>query len=222
MVIAAIRVLVYLSLVVANLKMGKVKKICQKTRGRNSETKINLPLSNNLPVSDINNASLTTYNTFATFPSFSKFKKSLTDDARSIVSFKSTKSELGKSTALSKRNKLKLKHDILLHKIDNVNKIKKKQKQRQKRKNIAIIGDTNALHDALPSLESLLKSRDFNTKVAAPKGKKKAIAKSSKRTKSVSQDVNLFKSLLTNKKVQNNPLLVISEHVKARIKSGEL
>lgn len=189
--------------------MGKVKKICQKFQKKKTGKKI----------SSINNESETS---FAAFPSFSKLKKILTDDACSVASFKSTKSEFGKSNAFSKKKKLQLKHEILLRKIDNIHKIKKKQKQRRKRKNIAIIGDTNALHDALPSLDSLLKSRDFNSKVAATKGKKKAFAKSGKQTKCVTQDVNLFKYLLSNKEIQKNPLLVMSEHIKARIKSGEL
>ncbi|KRT83442.1 hypothetical protein AMK59_4193 [Oryctes borbonicus] len=91
--------------------------------------------------------------------------KKLNDDVISMKSFKSLKSDVGQSKSLTKKEKMRLRKDILKQKIDTVNQLKKQAIKRKKRKTNAIIGDTNPLHDALPSLESLLKRKGDNTTV---------------------------------------------------------
>ncbi|KAJ8941182.1 hypothetical protein NQ314_010481 [Rhamnusium bicolor] len=93
-------------------------------------------------------------------------KKKRLDDVQSVKSYKSLKSEIGRKI-ISKKEKLKLRREVLLKKVDIVQQMKKELKLREKRKNTSLIGDTNPLHDALPSLESLLKSRS-NIKYNVP------------------------------------------------------
>ncbi|GLV43813.1 uncharacterized protein CBL_11607 [Carabus blaptoides fortunei] len=94
-----------------------------------------------------------------------------------------------KNKVISKKNKHKLKRQVLVHKINSLNELKKQNNERRKRKNNVIIGDTNSLHDALPSLDSLLQ-REIN--VSKPV-KFKSVAKSAKRKKAVAEDKKFLK-----------------------------
>lgn len=139
------------------------------------------------------------------------------DDTESVKSFKSVK-----SVCKVKKDKLKLRRDILLKKIDAVNQMKKEYKARNKRKKTVIMGDTNPLHDALPSLESLLKNTAELKQKQRPPAKSKAIQKAAKRKKSLIKEVELFKKILADKKFKNNPKHAITEHVKAVIENEKL
>lgn len=143
--------------------------------------------------------------------------KKLNDDIVSVKSFKSIKSELTTEKALTKKDKLKLRRELLMQKIDTVNQMKKEVKERKKRKNISIIGDTNPLHDALPSLESLLKRKNEKLSMQKPE-KPKAVRKASQRKKKLLQNVDIYKKLLKSKDLKTNSLSDIAEHVKKGIK----
>lgn len=136
------------------------------------------------------------------------------DDTASVKSLKPTK-------FVSKRDKLKLRRDILLKKIDAVTQMKKDYRARNKRKKTVIMGDTNPLHDALPSLESLLKSSESKQKLRPPP-KSKAIQKAAKRKKSLIKDVGLFKKILADKRFKVNPMNAISKHVKAVVNNEKV
>lgn len=144
-------------------------------------------------------------------------KSKLNDDVQSVKSFKSLKSEKSGKNILPKKEKLKLRKEMLLRKIDAVNQMKKDLKVREKRKTNAIIGDTNPLHDALPSLESLLKSRPNIKQNMADIKKKKPIEKAKKRRKEVVQGVKIFKTVLNNNEFKKNPLEAITQHVQALV-----
>lgn len=139
-------------------------------------------------------------------------KKSISDDTRSVKSFKSVKSEAAAEKPLSKKEKIKLRRTVLLQKIDIVNQQKKEIKQRKKRKHISLIGDTNPLHDALPSLSSLLVTKSSKRHTQIPT-KPKAVENALKRKKQVVQGVKLFKKLMINKELQKDPLKAVGKHV---------
>lgn len=154
--------------------------------------------------------------------SFDKLNTTLPEDVQSVRSYKSVKSEMSSNKLLSKKDKLKLRKDILLKKIDAVNQLKKEYKARNKRRKTAIIGDTNPLRDALPSLESLLKSSTEINQKQRPVPKQKAIQKATKRKKTLIKEVELFKKILADKNFKNNPMAAISEHVKAVVENEKL
>lgn len=144
---------------------------------------------------------------------FSKLTKRLSDDTRSVKSFKSLKSEKGGDKPLPKKEKLKLRKEFLLQKIDTVNQMKKEMERRRKKKTVPIMGDTNPLRDALPSLESLLKSRGSYEKGRTEPAKPKGIQKAAKRKKNLVEGVKTFKKLMAS----GNTLEIIAEHVKANV-----
>lgn len=142
---------------------------------------------------------------------FNILNKKLNDDTVSVKSFKSLKQE-GGNKALSKKEKLMLRKKMLLQKIDTVNQLLKDKKMRKRRKKIAIIGDTNPLHDALPSLDLLLK-QNHTTKNSVP-SKLRGIQKAKKRKLELKNGVQLYKKLLNLDKYKKDPQNALSEHIK--------
>ncbi|CAH0545692.1 unnamed protein product [Brassicogethes aeneus] len=153
---------------------------------------------------------------------FTNLKKNLNDDVQSVKSYKSAKSEAGSNKILPKKEKLKLRRDVLMKKIDAVNQMKKQLKVRNKRKNVSVIGDTNPLHDALPSLESLLQSRASMKHKEKEQPKKKAVEKSRKRKNNLLTGIKMIKQTLKNKQFSKNPLEAISQHVRAVVDNEKL
>lgn len=136
----------------------------------------------------------------------------LSDDLRSVKSFKSLKSDLTNDKVLSKKEKLKLRRDFLLRKIDTINQLKKENEARKKRKQNAIIGDTNPLHDTLPSLENLLQS---NSRLNQQPTRVKGIQTAKARRRQMIKEIGLYKKMLNDQKFIMNPRDAISEHIKA-------
>lgn len=145
--------------------------------------------------------------------------KNLPDlDLQSVKSFKSIKKS-DKGIIIPKKDKLKLRREMFLKKIDTVNQLKKESKIRKKRKNTPIIGDINPLRDALPSLDSLLKQKSDNilhkenskSKIKKPK----AVEKASRQKKNYLQGIHIYKRILKNKNISKDPLTVIAQQVKA-------
>lgn len=128
------------------------------------------------------------------------------DDTRSV---RSLKSQLG-DKVVTKREKMQMRKEILMKKIDTVQQMKKEVALRKKRSKTAIMGDTNSLRDALPSLDYLLKK-----KAPEPPRKVKGIEKASRRKKNLVNDVKTLKMLMENKKVKTNPLQAMTDHVNA-------
>lgn len=150
---------------------------------------------------------------------FNKLKKNLSDETQSVRSCKSQKSENGTVKTQPKKDKLKARREMLLKKIDTVNQMRKQLKIRNKRKNTPLIGDTNPLHDALPSLESLIKQKN-EKKSSFPKTiKKKCIEKSARRKKQLVEGVKTFKQTLKNAKFKGNPLKSVTDHIKHIVQS---
>ncbi|KAJ8974160.1 hypothetical protein NQ317_005808 [Molorchus minor] len=103
-------------------------------------------------------------------------------------------------------------------KIDTANQMKKELKIRKNRKNNVVMGDTNPLHDALPSLESLLKSRtNIKSIVTTLNTSKKGIVKAKQRKKKFVHDMTTFKQTLNNENFKANPFGAISHHITSLI-----
>ncbi|KAG5888403.1 hypothetical protein JTB14_032093 [Gonioctena quinquepunctata] len=150
-------------------------------------------------------------------------KKSKSDDTRSLLSYKALKSNESTKKIIKKKDKLNLKKRLLMKKIDMVNQMKKELKVRDKRKKTLLIGDTNPLHDALPSLESLLKNKsNINIKLAERKKKTKAIEKAKQRKRKIVDDISIFKKALKDKTFKSNPFDAISNHIQAIVEMDKM
>lgn len=147
-----------------------------------------------------------------------KIVKTRTNKVKTVVSYKSAKSCNSVGKIIKKKDKLNIKRKLLLKKIDVVNQSKKQAKIREKRKNVSIIGDTNPLHDALPSLEDLIKNKSNSNRTLPRESKKnKGIGKARQRKKKLIEDMAVFKRTLKNKTFSSNPFDIISTHVQAMV-----
>lgn len=186
--------------------MGKLKRPRQKLHASSKTKPPEIPKANKNVTTQAPILIQPTENLFAGIDiNISNLNRKLNDDVISIKSAKSVKSTTNEGKPLSKKDKLKQRREVLLQKIDLVNQLKKELKRRKKRKNNTIIGDTNPLHDALPSLESL-KKKNYVKVVAKPK----AIQKSSKRKKKSLQNIAVYKKLLKN---MQNPLKFMKDRI---------
>lgn len=142
-------------------------------------------------------------------------EKKLAEDLCSVKSFKSSKSEKGSNKIIPKKNKLKLRRDLFLKKLDTINYMKKEIKQKEKRRKVPIIGDTKSIIDSLPSLESCLKDQMKDYKLRnVEKPKVKGIEKFKKRKKKQLEDLYAFKRTLKNKSFSENSFEAITSHIK--------
>lgn len=151
---------------------------------------------------------------------FDHLKKDLSEDTRSLKSFKSLKSEAGGNKTMLKKDKIQLRRKLLLRKITFGNEVTVKKQVRKKRKSVAIIGDTNPLHDALSSL--LKEKTSVNVKRENINKKRRGIENARKRTKQLMQGIQMMKRVLNNKNFQKDPLEMISQQIKAAVDQGKL
>ncbi|XP_046777833.1 ribosome biogenesis protein SLX9 homolog isoform X3 [Gallus gallus] len=110
---------------------------------------------------------------------------------------------LEEKTLLSKKEKMKLRKERWLQKIESVKLAKQKQKAEAKRKATPVVGDMQPLMEALPELSDL---------TAGIKGRKP-----SKREEEVAQ----FHEVIADPRYKANPFLVISEHLSKRLRQEE-
>uniref|UniRef100_A0A8C0J0U4 SLX9 ribosome biosis factor n=1 Tax=Chelonoidis abingdonii TaxID=106734 RepID=A0A8C0J0U4_CHEAB len=144
--------------------------------------------------------------------------KKLDLDSRSVVSAQTGVEE---KTLLPKREKMKLRKDRWLQKIEGVKLARQKQKAEAKRKATPVVGDMQPLMEALPELSELTttsKARkqpkshgrakaeptDFNQMKPAQKRKQEEVAR--------------FHEVIANPVYKANPLAAISEHLCKRLK----
>lgn len=192
--------------------MGKVRRLRQKyhdTLKSETKQKHDGPVQENHPHLPISQPSDNLFEGINI--DIAALKTQLADDV------KSQKSTI-KTQPLPKKDKLKLRREQFMKKIDVLGRLKKEQKAEKKRRKTPIIGDVNPLRDALPSLESLLKNRtNIKYKPEEPK-KSRGIAKAKKRKKELVQGVKIFKAVMNKK----NPLESITRHVQAVVAQAKL
>lgn len=141
-------------------------------------------------------------------------KKPLEDDAVSVKSCISNKSIKG-DQVIPKKEKRKLRRQLLLRRIDTVNQLKKEQSSKEKKpKNVQndTLGDMQNLFNSLPNLESLAVSKTCSSQHT--KTKRKAVEKSRKIQKMNTKQVNIYKQLLKNPAIKKDPFGTITQHLK--------
>ncbi|KAM6259784.1 ribosome biogenesis protein SLX9 homolog isoform 2-T2 [Spheniscus humboldti] len=106
-------------------------------------------------------------------------------------------------TVLSKKEKMKLRKERWLQKIESVKLATQKQKAEAKRKATPVVGDMQPLMEALPELSDL---------TTGGRGRKP-----SKRE----EEVTRFHEVITNPRYRANPLMAISEHLSKRLRQEE-
>ena len=129
------------------------------------------------------------------------------------------------SRAIRKKDKIKLKKEEVLKKIELTQDAFKEDKLRKKREKTVITGDIRTLLDALPSLDSLFTIAKHTNKTGVPQFDKKPRSKSkkqvkkegiAKKTKDYKSRTSHFRKILKSEKFQQNPRKLIAEQIKKR------
>ncbi|XP_066256146.1 ribosome biogenesis protein SLX9 homolog [Euwallacea similis] len=188
--------------------MGKVRRLRQKYHAATKTTQVQPlqpPLKKQTPL--LPPLSTPSDNLFANINiNFEDLKTQLSDDTDDVKSQKSVSSKVSR---LPKKDKLRMRREMFLKKMDVIKQAKQELKERKK---ASIIGNTKALRDALPSLENLFKQKP-NVKYNITKPKRKGIQKSKVRKKELIQGVKTFKAILKNKTFKKDPMKALSEHI---------
>ncbi|XP_033102060.1 protein FAM207A-like [Anneissia japonica] len=141
------------------------------------------------------------------------------DDTRSFISKKS----IGIGQHLRKKDKMKIRHEKWLEKIQNVKTAKKKKADAKKRASTAIVGDLQPLTDALPELSEILQlttiKKSNAEKHAARLKTKTSTWKSGDRQKLVMNELANFKQVLNHTAFKSNALAAINQHLKNTIQN---
>ncbi|XP_015275242.1 PREDICTED: protein FAM207A [Gekko japonicus] len=144
--------------------------------------------------------------------------KKLDADSRSIVSV--IKGE-EKKVLLSKKDKMKLRKERWLQKIEDIKLARKLQKAEAKRKATPVVGDMNPLMDALPELSDLVTVSKFSKQ---PKIQAKKTAanfsqmKPAQKRRVLEDDIAQFHKVLSDPLFKASPLALIGVHLSKRLK----
>ncbi|XP_010084023.1 PREDICTED: protein FAM207A, partial [Pterocles gutturalis] len=129
-------------------------------------------------------------------------------------------------TVLSKKEKMKLRKERWLQKIESVKLAKQKQKAEAKRKATPVVGDMQPLMEALPELSDLM-TGDRGRKPPKRHVRAKAepadfcLMKQAQKHRLLEEEVARFQEVITNPRYRANPLMAISEHLSKRLRQEE-
>lgn len=137
------------------------------------------------------------------------------DDTKSVKSMKSIKNELG-IKKISKKDKIKLRQKVFLKKITSSSEFKRKVRNQAKGNPKG--KKTFKLNDELPELGLDLAKID----VKVSEKKSKPIAKASKRKKQEVKNVNLYKAIISDKNLINNPFGSVMHVIKQKFNKGTI
>ncbi|XP_054492444.2 ribosome biogenesis protein SLX9 homolog isoform X1 [Agelaius tricolor] len=144
-------------------------------------------------------------------------------DSRSIIS---SRTGLEEKPILSKKEKMKLRKERWLQKIESVKMARQKQKAEAKRKATPVVGDMQPLMEALPEL-SYLTTGGRARKPLKSHIKAKAepadfcLMKQAQKHQLLEQEVARFQEVISDPQYRANPLLAISKHLSERLRQGE-
>ncbi|XP_041119337.1 protein FAM207A-like isoform X2 [Polyodon spathula] len=133
----------------------------------------------------------------------------------------------GEKKQLSKKEKIKQRREKWLNKIDTIKLDREKQKALAKRKATPVVGDMQALADALPDLSELLTAsrthllKKLKTNVKKPEPKKFSKMKIAQKRKFLDSEMSRFAEAISNSEFKSNPLAAIGEHLQKRLKQEE-
>ncbi|XP_008938616.1 PREDICTED: protein FAM207A, partial [Merops nubicus] len=133
---------------------------------------------------------------------------------------------LEEKTVLSKKEKMKLRKERWLQKIESVKLAKQKQKAEAKRKATPVVGDMQPLMEALPELSDLTAGGRGRK---PPKSHVKAKAepadfclmKPAQKCRLLEEEVARFHEVIADPRYRANPLMAISEHLSKRLRQEE-
>ncbi|XP_060684063.1 protein FAM207A [Hemiscyllium ocellatum] len=141
-------------------------------------------------------------------------------DSKTAVS-----SRKGDKFQISKKEKIKQRHERWLQKIEMIKLAEQKKKAQEKRKAIPVVGDMQPLADALPELTDLISANAVANKSKSSKKKPQTTPYSKMRhaqkRKLIEEEVARFQARIEDTEFKANPLAVIGEHLLKRMRQED-
>ncbi|XP_062971995.1 ribosome biogenesis protein SLX9 homolog [Elgaria multicarinata webbii] len=123
---------------------------------------------------------------------------------------------------LSKKEKMKLRKDRWMQKIESIKVAKQQQIAESRRKATPVVGDMQPLMDALPELSDLVTvskfCREHKTQVKKVVQTDFSQMRPAQKHKVLVEEVVQFHKTISNPLFKANPLIVIGEHLSKRLK----
>ncbi|TRZ00778.1 hypothetical protein DNTS_034750 [Danionella cerebrum] len=151
-------------------------------------------------------------------------------DASNVIESKQSAAEpkgIGEKKQQSKKEKMKERRERWLNKISAVKLAREQHAADKRRKATPVVGDMRPLADALPELHELESGTLSYTTITETPVKKKpettdfALMKPAQKRKQLDADVSFFSEALKNPAFKKNPLAVIGDHLRKRLKQED-
>ncbi|XP_072338114.1 ribosome biogenesis protein SLX9 homolog isoform X2 [Scyliorhinus torazame] len=148
--------------------------------------------------------------------------RNLDVDCKTVVS-----SKKGNKLQLTKKEKLKQRHDRWLQKIELIKLVERKKKAQKKRRATPVVGDMQPLADALPELTDLLSASNVSVANKSKSLKKKPGAvhyskmRHAQKRKLIEDEVARFKATIYNAAFKANPLALVGEQLLKRMRQED-
>ncbi|XP_056012814.1 uncharacterized protein LOC130052332 [Ostrea edulis] len=121
-----------------------------------------------------------------------------------------------KGLHLKKKDRKKLRHELLVQKLDAVEAAKIAAKEKKRKEKTPVVGDIGLLGEALPTLDMLLKS-DEQKKREGNKEKPRSIPKERQRRQQMLKDMEAFRQVYTHPSYLENPRETIHQHLQNKL-----
>lgn len=134
-------------------------------------------------------------------------------DQKSVVSLKKGTEP---KTILPKKEKLRLRHERWLQKIEAIKLAEQKLKEERRRKATVVVGDLHPLRDALPELQELEASRQQQTRrrvTNKPRPVELSRMSTAQRQQLLEEERTRFRELLSSSSYRASPLLAIGRQL---------
>lgn len=144
-------------------------------------------------------------------------------DQKSVVSLKKGTEP---KTILPKKEKLRLRHERWLQKIEAIKLAERKLKEERRRKAMVVVGDLHPLRDALPELQELEASRQQQTRrrvTSKPRPVELSRMSTAQRQRLLEEERTRFRELLASPSYRASPLLAIGRQLahQMQLESGD-
>ncbi|XP_059503053.1 protein FAM207A isoform X2 [Stegostoma tigrinum] len=141
-------------------------------------------------------------------------------DSKTVVS-----SRRGDTLQISKKDKIKQRHERWLQKIEMIKLAEQKRKAQEKRKAVPVVGDMQPLADALPELTDLISASAVANKSKSAKKKPQTTSfnkmRHAQKRKLIEEEVARFKTTIEDTEFMANPLAVIGEQLLKRMRQED-
>ena len=126
----------------------------------------------------------------------------------------------GKIVKISKKEKMKVRKNLLVKKLSNLASDKKAAKEKREREKVVIVKDTRPLLENLEKIEEDIKKQDELKLKPKKKKMSKHTMKTKKQKEQFMKDIEFLKAACQDPEYVANPLKTVTTHIKNTISSS--